>query len=852
MGSAYSLEMIQRLQEAFRQLGLHRPMQISRYEPGTQLHYAITPLPARGTAHVRVQIERFVGGGFAGQVYQIRLLEIVENGQPVPEFAGLKTNNLYAMKILIPPSGAGRLFRDLLYAVGFQGPFQPQVNPAAARAGALWQTFIRQAAAERFGDTECVNEIYATFIDPILGSCGEISRWIDGRTWRLEVDDRLDLLRLWRKGRLLSSEQLGSPEYRAKYVFMHEFVRLLYEMGAYEFARQYEWSTCKSQPNCLKRLETNNDPQAGLVAVDFRAGLTLLPFLPMSPGDFKLIAKGIARGSMVQFDRGDLAKLERYIREHPQAFASMPYKDQMLRELKECEEIYRNSIPDITHNHIRLLTDGRLWSTMLSSAVTSWRVRGQIDAQHETVLRGCAGKTLLFWMLGLLPLLGRVLRKAWGRPDWRSHYLAILSSPAYLGRAVIGKIYEMLIGWYRKGRLSEKQVEAILRSPWRFWLHLPLAILPAGLHRFFTDKQVFLARLHSLFVRPIQLYFQPALREQWLRDMVQEGQKKQILSDEDAATILSQIKEPFIQRYLMCLVLHLLTLPLTQVVSVAVGAVYYFTHPEAPPEQRAMVVGGILVFFQIIPISPGSFARGLITTIMAIHDRSFRDYNIALFLSYFKYIGYLAFPIQMTYRYPALARFMAAHWATDAVHIVPVFGERGALLEHGIFRLFYNWPLTIRRRMPQIARMRLGLRPRLWPAAAAFAAAAVLMILSHLLYYTATGLSPAKENFWYLRPLLCPAVLIPAAAGWIASRFAGGLARSKRFAAAAIGGLAAAALYSLGTFVLEQSWELPEKSALLIPLLWREFVFTLTAGLGAAAAEITEPSPDITSFVKKD
>ncbi|MEJ5259326.1 MAG: hypothetical protein WHS88_03955 [Anaerohalosphaeraceae bacterium] len=851
MATEYSAEIIHRLEEAFGRLGLHRPMNVSRYEPGTQLQYAVTPLPARGTAHVRVQIERFVGGGFAGQVYQIRLLEIVKDGQVVQEFAGLRQNNLYAMKILIPPSGTGRLFRDLLYAVGFQGPFQPQVNPAAARAGALWQTFIRQAAAERFGDTECVNEIYATFADPVLGSCGEISRWIDGRTWRLEVDDRLDLLRLWRKGRPVPTEQLGSPEYRAKYVFMHDFVRLLYELGAYEFARQYEWSTCKSQPNCLKRLDTNNDPQAGLVAVDFRAGLTLLPFLPMSPGDFKLIAKGIARGSLVQFDRGDLAKLERYIREHPQAFASMPYKDQMLRELKECEEIYRNSIPDITHNHIRLLTDGRLWSTLLSSAVTSWRVCGQIDAQHETVLRGCAGKTLLFWMLGLVPLLGRVLRKAWGRPDWRSHYLELLSSPSYFGRTIVGKIYEILIGWHRKGRLGEKQVEAILRSPWRFWLHLPLAILPAGLHRFLTDKQVFLARLHSLFVRPFQLYFKPDLREQWLRDMVQEGQKKQILSEEDAATILSQIKEPFIQRYLMCLVLHLLTLPVTQLVGLLIAVVYWIYHPELTFWEAFAFAGIVLGVLAFVPISPGSFTRGLITTIMAIRDRTVKEYNIALYLSYFKYVGYLAFPIQMTYRYPALARFMAAHWATDAVHIVPVFGERGALLEHGIFRLFYNWPLTIRRRMPQIAQMRLGLRPRLWPAAAAFLGAAATMTICHVLYYESTQTPPTKENLWYLKPLLCLALLVPAAAGWIGARFAGGLVRSKRIAAAALGGPAAAALYTLGTFLVEQSWDTPTKPALLIPLLWRGFLFPLAAVLGALTAEITEPSPDVKSFQKK-
>ena len=74
--------------------------------------------------------------------------------------------------------------------------------------------------------------------------------------------------------------------------------------------------------------------------------------------------------------------------------------------------------------------------------------------------------------------------------------------------------------------------------------------------------------------------------------------------------------------------------------------------------------------------------------------------------------GYLAFPIQMTHRYPELAGFMAGHWATEAVHIVPVFGEKGALLEHFAFRLFYNWPLTLRRRLAEIADYRKKLPSR--------------------------------------------------------------------------------------------------------------------------------------------
>jgi hypothetical protein len=850
MAQEYSIDTVKQLEAEFGSLGLHRPMKAGRYEPGAELEYTVAPIQPGPAAKIRARIERFVGGGYAGQVYQIRILDIWADGKAVQQHGGLNKDRPYALKILIPPSGLGRLFRNTLYAIGFGGPFQPQVNPAAARAGAIWQKFIRRAAGARFGDTMCVNDIHAALIDHTLGSCGEISDWVNGRTWRLEVDDHLDRLRRWRKGKPAEPEKLGSPEYRAKYGFMTGFVRLLHEMGAHEFARQYEWTTCKSQPNCLKRLETNTDPAAGLIAVDFRAGLTLLPFLPMSPGDFKLIGQGILRGSWVQFDRGDLKKLERYIEEHPEVFADMPDRDRLLRDLAECEDLYRNCLPDITHNGIRLFYDRWLWSTMFSGAVTGWKTRNLIDDAHENRLRKSRVKIFVFFLIGLIPLLGRVLRKAWGRPEWRAHYMALLSSPAYFGRAVKGKILETLIGWHRKGRLSEKQTAGIARQPIWFFLHLPLAILPAGLHRFVTDAQVFKAKLYFLFVRPFKLYFNAGLREQWLRDMVQEGKKKHILSEEDAETILSRVSEPYIQKYLVSLVVHLMTLPVTQVVSGALAAIFYFTHPEMPEGEKAAAVAGILILFQVIPISPGSFCRGLYTTYMAIHDRNFKDYNIALFLSYFKYVGYLAFPIQMTYRYPELARFMAAHWATDAVHIVPVFGERGALLEHWIFCLFYNWPLTIRRRMKQISEMRLGLAVRLWHVPAAALITAALMVFSHHLYHSNTQILPTKDNLWYLRPLFCLAALIPAAAGWATARFAGGLVRSRRIIAATLCGTAVGLIYTIAAFGLEHRWT-AERPDLLVPLIWRVFAFTIFSTIGALIAEITLADPDLKALSDK-
>ncbi|MHC4432014.1 MAG: hypothetical protein ACYTBS_09260, partial [Planctomycetota bacterium] len=634
MSKEYSVEVCKELEARFRAAKLYRPMRIGHYDAGTELTYDVTGFADAEPVKVNLVVEKFVGGGFAGQVYRTKIVGIEG------KIEGLEIGQICAIKILIPPSSFSRLFRDLLYWVGFQGPFQLQVNPAAARAGGIWQKLIRRGAKVRFGDENAVVDIYGTFVDHKLGGCGELREWIEGRTWRLEVDDRLDLLRQWRRGKTVDEQQVGSPEYRAKLRFMSEFVELLHDMGAYEFARQYEWSTCKSQPNALKRHGADDDPARGLVAVDFRAGLALLPFLPMSPGDFKLIVKGIGRGSLVQFDRGNIAKLEDFVKAHADEFADT---SEMLEELKAAEQIYRNSIPDVTHNHVRLLYNRQLWSTMLDSAVTGWRVRNLVDEHHEWRFRNSTAQTLLFFAVGLVPFLGKLVRHLWGRADWRRHYGMMLISWGYLRRAIRARAAEKITVWHRAGRLDDERALRAAGSLGRFLGHLPLSILPAGLHRFITDNKFFKEKLAYIFVRPFKLYFSTNRREQWMREMIQEGRKKHILTDEDATTVLSQLKERYIQKYLVSLVVHLMTLPVTQIVSVIHMAVWNIMHREAGEAERAATSAAILVIYQIIPISPGSFCRGLYTTIMAIRDRSFKDYNIALFLSYFKYVGYLAF-----------------------------------------------------------------------------------------------------------------------------------------------------------------------------------------------------------------
>ena len=140
-------------------------------------------------------------------------------------------------------------------------------------------------------------------------------------------------------------------------------------------------------------------------------------------------------------------------------------------------------------------------------------------------------------------------------------------------------------------------------------------------------------------------------------------------------------------------------MPVTQIVSVTAGAVAagWLVARGASWRQAGAVFAASFIFFQFFPISPGSVCRGVYVLYLMIKERNLRDYIIAAPVSFVKYIGYLAFPLQMTTKYPGLAQFLAGRWATSATHVIPVFGEKGALLEHWVFDLCFNLPQALQR-----------------------------------------------------------------------------------------------------------------------------------------------------------
>lgn len=194
----------------------------------------------------------------------------------------------------------------------------------------------------------------------------------------------------------------------------------------------------------------------------------------------------------------------------------------------------------------------------------------------------------------------------------------------------------------------------------------------------------------------VKLVRRPALRAAWLLEQVEDGLAAGRLSQAEAESIRGQVNDPYVQVYLKCLFVHICTLPVTNLVVLVGGAGYAFWNGLTLTQGIQLVLAGLAIF-AIIPISPGSIVRGLYVTWVVWRRRDLARFRVALLFSFWRYVGFLAFPLQMVRTFPALARFTAALWATNAVHTIPFYGKRGGMLEHKVFDLFFNVPLSIAR-----------------------------------------------------------------------------------------------------------------------------------------------------------
>jgi len=174
------------------------------------------------------------------------------------------------------------------------------------------------------------------------------------------------------------------------------------------------------------------------------------------------------------------------------------------------------------------------------------------------------------------------------------------------------------------------------------------------------------------------------------------------------------------------------------------------------------------------------------------------------------------------------------------VHIVPVFGERGALVEHTVFDTFYNCPLTIRRRIQKRQEARASQKPRFWHVPLLVMAGSAVLAGMDVLFFQTTGHIPRFGEIWWF------ALWIPLFIAAFATAGAGGATLGRRISSGVLSGTFIGMIYAVSNTYLRTSWgkDAGESLAFLQNLgqmtaaaLWLIFLFTLVAVLGALAAE---------------
>jgi len=138
----YSKELCAELLTVANNPALKTQRRLVRYEIGDELNIDLQGVHPATEGTGTLVIDKFLGGGFAGQVYRCRLSELaLPEGGPID---GLEVGKLYAIKIIIPPSTFSHRFRNTIYWLAFQGPFSSQVNHGACRSGLILQKLVRR------------------------------------------------------------------------------------------------------------------------------------------------------------------------------------------------------------------------------------------------------------------------------------------------------------------------------------------------------------------------------------------------------------------------------------------------------------------------------------------------------------------------------------------------------------------------------------------------------------------------------------------------------------------------------------------------------------------------------------
>jgi len=670
-------------------IGILRP---GGYDPGDVVSARVKDID-EVEHQAQFEIEKYCGGGFAGQVYRARLVSCDDTWLPL--------GSAVALKFFSPRSGFRRFFRDILYFLSFQGPFPHQYNEASVRTGLYLTRALRWVSQVEFGSECHINDCHGTFWDDHICAFAEVQEWVEGRITDPEVDS--GILTRWRHNRRVrrarragtASELLleSTGEIAAKKAFMNALVKVCAGLGLDDLARQVYWWTGMSQANVLTRNSEGRPPE--FVWVDRRPGL---PGWLLSLGDFPLLAQAIQRGSIPPFDRIDFGRLRGY----PKAPDRAAWQS-VVDRLQAVDEEYRGSQLDLFGHRLRLITSGRLRQSVARGIVDYWHRTGRVDDRTRDGLLRSWFRIIPHVLVSCVPVIGRRAHKFIGSAAYRGHVRRVLLDYPYTWEYLDRARKTSVAGWRRDNRTSDARAERLLRS-------IPLYLLdricfwwsPASWQLFLTDwayawrstKRAFANSYRYIFDLPYRRH----VNLEWVRQRTDEDVRHGYVSREEAEVFVSTAGADAMQQYITGIMVTIALLPASEITFVllaAAGLASIKDFESLREGLRALGWWALPLGLMLLTMSPGGVMRFLYCVCQWIrHPRV--SYAAASALALFRAVGYLSFPVQIARTYPQFSGYLLTWSVCHLVNMVPVFGERGGLLNIWATTVLLSWPASAR------------------------------------------------------------------------------------------------------------------------------------------------------------
>lgn len=639
------------------------------------------------------EIEGFCGGGFAGQVYRAHC--VATAGGPVA------VGQIVALKFFSPRSGMRRMFRDLLYRLCFLTPFPYQFNEDSVRAGLPMTRLLQIACGVAMGSARPINEFYGTFWDAHVGAFAEVNEWVAGGVTDPLPDDQILLRRAHNRRKLreirrgaASEADLLKPqdEMSQKRRFMAQLCSLCAEMGLDDLLRQVYWWTGASQPNVLTRRDgTGPAGEPDFVWVDRRPGL---PGLLLSFGDFVLLARAFARGSIPPFDRINFRKLRAW----PKAPDRREWEE-LVDRLEAADQGYRRTQVDWSTHRFRILGDRSLRRDIAAGVIDYWHRSGRVDTNTRDRLERSSARFTGHVLLSIIPFVGRRLQKWFGSEDYRQHVSRFLREGAYrreyFDRQRVGDVKV----WLLDERTTDRRAGKCLGCfPCYFADRILCGWMPPAWQRFFTDWGYQLNCWCRLFTSPFRYVFVPAYRRQvntlWVANRTTEDLRRGVIPQTDAEEFVRIAGHKSIQQYVTGLIFVATVRSewvylLLGVLGVHLAKQYQMHASSISLSSKIIAVAVALL------VSPGGIMRFFYCGVMGLFNRDV-PYGTAMIMSPIRAVGDLAFPAQIGKTHPRFSAYLLTSTACRLAEHVPVFGERGGLLSLGIVTVVLSWPASMK------------------------------------------------------------------------------------------------------------------------------------------------------------